>query len=285
MVSSASKSRQPKRSPDKQRLQKVLAAAGLGSRRTCEQMILDGLVSVNGKIPPKLPVLVDPKLDRIVVDGQQLDLPRAKGRATRAMKTAKPEKLVYYVLNKPKGVICTNRDRTDQRQVSPARARAIDLMPDVRQRLVSVGRLDVASHGLLIMTNDGDLVNQLTHPSHGVSKTYRLRIDSHLKADDIEQLKKGLWLSNTRASRSGAHRVTANRLRLIHSDRNCTVLEMVLTEGRNRQIRRMMARLGYKVRDLLRIKIGPLSLKGLPSGAYRKLTVKELAKLNLRPSR
>ena len=285
MVSSTSKSRQTKRSPDKQRLQKVLAAAGLGSRRTCEQMILDGLVSVNGKIPPKLPVLVDPKLDRIVVDGQQLDLPRAKGRATRAMKTAKPEKLVYYVLNKPKGVICTNRDRTDQRQVSPARARAIDLMPDVRQRLVSVGRLDVASHGLLIMTNDGDLVNQLTHPSHGVSKTYRLRIDSHLKADDIEQLKKGLWLSNTRTSRSGAHKATANRLELIHSDRNCTVLEMVLTEGRNRQIRRMMARLGYKVRDLLRIKIGPLSLKGLPSGAYRKLTVKELAKLNLRPSR
>ncbi len=259
----------------KVRLHKVLAASGLGSRRACEQMILEGLVSVNGQVVSKLPVLVDPKRDRIIVEGQPL--PRAT-RASRAQ-TVRPAKLVYYLLNKPKGVICTNRDRSDQREVNPKRWRAIDLLPEVRQRLVSVGRLDVASRGLLIMTNDGDLVNLLTHPRYGVSKTYRLRIDGYLKKSDIERLKKGLWLTKDRPGPKDAQPAGAASVKIIHRDRGRTILEVVLREGRNRQIRRMIARLGYKVRDLIRIRIGQLSIKSLPIGAYRKLTSRELARL------
>lgn len=268
-----------KASPNKERLQKVLARAGLGSRRACEQMIFDGLVHVNGRTFSKLPVLVDARTDKIVVEGQLLRQAPCEAKP----QTIRPAKLVYYLLNKPKGVICTNRDRKDHVEVNPKRLRAIDLMPEVKQRVVSVGRLDVASRGLLIMTNDGDLVNQLTHPRHQVSKTYRIRIDGYLKVSDIERLKTGLWLTKDRPGRNRKEAKSAGAsmavVKIIHRDRERTVLEVVLREGRNRQVRRMMARLGYKVRDLIRIKIGSLSIKNLPAGAYRKLTSRELAKL------
>jgi len=183
-------------------------------------------------------------------------------------------------LNKPSGVICTNRDATDKREVKNGRLRAIDLMAPVKQRLVSVGRLDVDSRGLLIMTNDGELVNQLTHPSHEVPKTYRLRIDGFLQPTDIDKLTKGLWMTSHRPGRrSDGQPARAANVRVVHRDQKYTVLEVVLREGKNRQIRRMMARLGYKVRDLLRIKIGPVSVKGLPVGAYRPLTRQEVFKL------
>ncbi|NIA06821.1 MAG: hypothetical protein GWP14_04140 [Actinobacteria bacterium] len=151
---------------DKVRLQKVMAAAGVDSRRACEQMILDGRVTVNGRVVNKLPVLVEPGQDKIVVDGQRIKAAVRLGSA----QVVRPAKLVYYLLNKPKGVICTNRDATDLREVKRSRRRAIDLMEGVKHRLVSVGRLDVESRGLLIMTNDGELVNQLTHPRHEVTK-------------------------------------------------------------------------------------------------------------------
>jgi len=248
-----------------------MASAGLDSRRACEQMILDGRVTVNGRPVRKLPVLVDPAQDRIIVDGQKL---RVSAQPDR------PVGLVYYLLNKPSGVICTNRDATDKREVKNGRLRAIDLMAPVKQRLVSVGRLDVDSRGLLIMTNDGELVNQLTHPSHEVPKTYRLRIDGFLQPTDIDKLTKGLWMTSHRPGRrSDGQPARAANVRVVHRDQKCTVLEVVLREGKNRQIRRMMARLGYKVRDLLRIKIGPVSVKGLPVGAYRPLTRQEVFKL------
>ncbi len=271
----AAKRPAPKARSVKVRLHKVMAGAGVGSRRACEQMIVEGLVSVNGRVVKKLPVLVDPRDDKIVVEGRLL----AKASGTSRPRIVRPEKLVYYLLNKPKGTICTNRDRADQQEVNPRRARAIDLMPGVKERLVSVGRLDVSSRGLLVMTNDGDLVNRLTHPRYGVSKTYRLRIDGYLKASDIERLKKGLWLTKDRPGAKDAHRASAARVKVVHRDRTCSVLEIVLREGRNRQVRRMVARLGYKVRDLIRIKIGSLSIKSLPAGAYRRLTSGELAKL------
>ena len=265
----------PRAGAVKERLHKVMARAGLGSRRACEQMILDGLVSVNGQVVNKLPVLVDPRRGRIVVDGQ----PLTKTAGVSGARRVRPEKLVYYLLNKPKGVICTNRERTDQREVNPKRLRAIALMPSVRQRLVSAGRLDVASRGLLIMTNDGDLVNRLSHPRYGVSKTYQVRIDGYLRACDIERLKKRLWLGKDRPVGKDAQPAGAASVKVVQRDRKRSVLEIVLGEGRNRQVRRMMARLGYKVRDLIRIKIGPLSIRSLPTGAYRKLTSRELAKL------
>lgn len=266
------------RSPGKQRLQKIMAAAGLGSRRACEQMILDGVVQVNGQVVNKLPVLVDPTKDRINVSGKHL--PGSGGQ--KKPKQVRPEKLVYYLLHKPKGVICTNRDASDKRQVLPGRFRAIDLMAGVRERLVSVGRLDVDSRGLLIMTNDGELVNQLSHPRHEVTKTYRLKIDGYLKQSDIDRLVKGVWLSKGRARAIGAQSAGAVRVRIVHRDRTRTVLEVVLKEGRNRQIRRMMAKLGYKVRDLVRIKIGPIDLRGLAVGSYRPMTSNELKMLDLR---
>ena len=263
----------------KVRLQKLMAAAGLDSRRACEQMILDGRVAVNGQVVKKLPVLVRPGKDEIVVDGQKL---KTTGRTVRfrSQQGIRPAKLVYYLLNKPKGVICTNRDATDQRQVKSGRLRAIDLMAGVRQRLVSVGRLDVDSRGLLIMTNDGELVNQLTHPRHEVPKTYRLRIDGSLTAGDIDKLTKGLWMTSQRPRKKiDAQPAKAANVKIVHRDQKHTVLEVVLREGRNRQIRRMIARLGYKVRDLVRIKIGPISIRGLPVGAYRPLTQQELFRI------
>ena len=142
---------------EKVRLQKVMAAAGVGSRRACEQMVLEGRVSVNGQVVSKLPVLVSPGRDRIIVDGTVL----AKGKGRAGTRTVRPAKLVYYLLHKPKGVICTNRDPSDLKEVKRGRLRAIDLMAGVKERLVSVGRLDVDSRGLLIMTNDGELVNRL----------------------------------------------------------------------------------------------------------------------------
>ena len=264
----------------KVRLQKVMAAAGVDSRRACEQMILDGRVTVNGRVVKKLPVLINPGQDRIVVDGQKL---KTAGRTVqlRSPQAIRPAKLVYYLLNKPRGVICTNRDPRDLKEVKRGRLRAIDLMVGVRQRLVSVGRLDVDSRGLLIMTNDGELVNQLTHPRHEVTKTYRLRIDGSLQAEDIDKLTKGLWLSRGKGRPKAAQPVSAANVKVVHRDQKHTVLEVVLREGRNRQIRRMMALLGYKVRDLVRIKIGPVSVRGLAVGAYRPLTQQEVYRLKV----
>ena len=234
-------------------------------------MILEGRVTVNDRVVNKLPVLIDPAADKIVVDGEKLK---------KAPAQLHPAKLVYYLLHKPKGVICTNRDPTDLKEVKRGRLRAIDLMEGIKQRLVSVGRLDVDSRGLLIMTNDGELVNQLTHPRHEVSKTYRLRIDGFLKAADIDKLTKGLWMTSQRPGqkRAGAPASAAN-VKIVHRDQKYTVLEVVLREGKNRQIRRMMSHLGYKVRDLVRIKIGPVSVKGLAAGAYRALTKYEISRL------
>ena len=262
----------------KVRLQKVMAAAGVDSRRACEQMILDGRVTVNGRLVRKLPVLVEPGQDKIVVDGQTI---KATARL-RSPQVIRPAKLVYYLLNKPKGVICTNRDPSDLKEVKRGRLRAIDLMAGVKQRLVSVGRLDVDSRGLLIMTNDGELVNQLTHPRHEVAKTYRLRIDGFLQAEDIDRLTKGLWMTGQRpGQKKAAQPGKASNVTVVHRDQSYTVLEVVLREGHNRQIRRMMARLGYKVRDLVRIKIGPVSVRGLAVGAYRPLTQQELLRLKV----
>ena len=268
----------------KVRLQKVMAASGVDSRRACEEMILDGRVTVNGRVVKKLPVLVEPGQDKIIVDGQKIKatvrLSSPQAGRPGSSQTVRPRKLVYYVLNKPKGVICTNRDPSDLKEVKSGRQRAIDLMTGIKQRLVSVGRLDVDSRGLLIMTNDGELVNQLTHPRHEVTKTYRLRMDGSLKANDIDRLTKGLWMTSQRpGQRQAGGQGKAANVKVVHRDQKHTVLEVVLREGKNRQIRRMMSRLGYKVRDLVRIKIGALSVKGVPVGKYRTLTVKEVLRL------
>lgn len=233
---------------ERERLQKLLAAAGIGSRRECEEIILEGRVSVNGQVRSELPVLVDPEQDQIEVDGRLL----------------RGERKVYFLLHKPKGVHCTNYD-------PQGRVRACDLMRGVRERVFPVGRLDADSTGLLLMTNDGELAQRLTHPKFGVPKTYRAHVAGMIQREDVERLKKGIYLAEGKAQASDA--------KIIHAARDASVIEITLQEGKNREIRRVLARLGHKVKRLIRIKIGPLSLRNLPDGAYRPLTEAELKSL------
>lgn len=229
----------------RERLQKVLAAAGVAARRACEQLILDGRVQVNGRPVVSLPVLVDPRRDRITVDGKPLTASR----------------LVYFVLNKPRGVLCTNAD--------PAgRLRAIDLLGGVRERVFPVGRLDADSTGLLLMTNDGELAERLSHPRYGVPRTYRAEVEGRVEQEDLERLRRGVWLAEGKTGPAHAKIV----LRQPHR----SILEITLREGRNREIRRVLARVGHKVRRLKRVAIGPIQLQSLPIGAYRPLKPKEL---------
>jgi 23S rRNA pseudouridine2605 synthase len=230
-----------------QRLQKVLAAAGVGSRRQCEQLIEDGRVEVDRRIVTELGTRVDPVGQEIRVDGQALRRPR----------------LAYFLVNKPPGVISTSRD--------PAgRMRVIDLL-GVDQRLFTVGRLDKSSEGLILVTNDGELAHRLLHPSFQVERTYHVVVAGEPSRESIDQLRSGIHLAEGR--------VQVVRLRVKKRWKRSTLLEMVLAEGRNREIRRMAARIGHKVMSLKRIAFGPLRLGELPSGAYRPLSRSELRKL------
>lgn len=231
-----------------ERLQKVLAAAGVASRRECEQIILDGRVRVNGKLVHSLPVIIDAARDRIVVDGKPL----------------KGARKIYLLFHKPKGVQCTNYD-------PDGRTRVVDLLVGIKERLFPVGRLDADSTGLLVMTNDGDLAQRLAHPRYGVPKTYRAHVNGPITPDDLARLRKGVWLSEGKAQVSEA--------KIIHRGAEHSVIEITLQEGRNREVRRVLAKLGHNVRKLMRIRIGPLSLRGLPVGAFRPLTPAELRAL------
>ena len=231
-----------------QRLQKVLAAAGVGSRRRCEELIVDGRVEVDREVVTVLGTRVDPATQEIRVDGTALSRP----------------KRVYYVVNKPLGVVSTNYD--------PAgRSRVIDLVNAGGQRVYTVGRLDRTSEGLILVTNDGELANRLMHPRYGVAKTYLARVAGVPSDEVLEQLTAGVHLAEGPAR---ADRVT---VRSTHGQ--SALLEIVLREGRNREVRRMLARVGHKVLELKRIAFGPLRLKDLEPGENRRLTTAELREL------
>ncbi len=231
-----------------ERLQKVLAAAGVASRRESEEMILEGRVEVDGKVVTELGTRADRLHQEIRVDGQRLPKP----------------KLVYFAVHKPTGVVCTARD--------PAgRTRVTDLMPPDVGRVFNVGRLDIESEGLILVTNDGELANELTHPRHGVEKTYEAQVAGHMPADVLAQLRKGAHLAEGY--------VKPVKVRTKGFRKKSTILELVLDEGRNREIRRMLARVGHKVQRLTRIAVGPLRLGDLPRGAVRQLTPDEVRKL------
>jgi len=224
-----------------QRLQKVLAAAGLGSRRQCETLIEEGRVEVDAQVVTRLGTKVDLAGQEIRVDGETLPKPRH----------------VYYAVHKPKGVVSTSRD--------PAgRPRVIDLVPQRAGRLFNVGRLDRASEGLILVTNDGDLANRLTHPRYGVEKTYHVEVAGRPDRVVLAKLKRGVRLAE------GFAQVV--RVRIKRHRKQSTVLEMVLDEGRNREIRRLLARVGHKVLRLTRVAVGPVRLGDLPPGSYRELT-------------
>ncbi len=232
-----------------ERLNKVLAHAGLGSRRAVEELILKGRVSINGQVVRDLATRVDPEKARIDLDGERIKI----------------ERPVYLAVNKPKGYVSTNSD--------PAgRPRVIDLLPEIPQRVFSVGRLDEESTGLILLTNDGELANRLTHPRFGVEKVYRALVAGDPGPQVLDQLMQGIWLSDGKAR--------ARHARFAGKQGEATVIELTLAEGKNREVRRMLAKLGHKVMTLTRIAVGPVSLKGLPMGAWRHLTAQEVALLH-----
>jgi 23S rRNA pseudouridine2605 synthase len=263
----------------KERIQKLLANAGVASRRNVEEMVLQGRVTVNGKVASELPILIDPEKDRVTVDGENVRLGRRGGKAGGGGEGsgvgAGPR--LYLLLNKPKGVYSTNVAQGEQ-------VRAIDLLPpDLPGRVYPVGQLDAESRGLLLLTNDGELTHRLTHPRYGVAKTYRAVVDGEVRPQTVEAMEKGVWISD---GRSGTGTKTGrSHIKVIRRSRDKSVLEITLREGRNPQVRRTLAKLGHKVRDLMRVKMGPLTLHGLAVGHVRSLTPREVKELRRLPDR
>ena len=246
-----------------QRLQKVLAAAGVASRRKCEELILEGAVRVNGRVVNKLPVFVDAEKDVITVDGKKI----------------RPVRKVYYLLNKPKGVICTNYD-------PQGRKKAIDLVP-ARERIFCVGRLDADTTGLIILTNDSELTNKLTHPRYELSKTYVVRVKGEIQGRTVEKLKKGVWLAEGKTGTSAVKILKRSHMvRPLDRARDRprsplgeSLIEITIRQGLNRQVRRMLAKVGLSVKSLKRTRIGKLNARGIGVGKYRKLNSSEIAYL------
>jgi pseudouridine synthase len=231
----------------KQRLQKVLAAAGIASRRRCEEVILEGMVRVNGRVADTLPAFVDPEKDIITVDGRKIHAVRK----------------VYFLLNKPKGVICTNSD-------PQGRKKAIDIV-QVRERIFCVGRLDIESTGIIILTNDSELVNRLTHPKYGLAKTYIVDVKGEIGGEQIEKLKRGVWLAEGKTGRAA--------IKILKRSHKESLAEVTIREGLNREIRRMFAKMGLPVKSLTRTRIGKINARGLGVGKFRALTKAEVAYL------
>lgn len=266
------------------RLQKVLAESGLASRRTCEELIREGRVRVNGHLIRQLPIWVDPRQDRVTVDGRPVRLVHGP-RDVAGRK-------ICMALNKPRGVITTAQDPQGRRTV-------LDLIDmDRMPRLFPVGRLDADSTGLILLTNDGDLAQRLTHPSYGVPKRYHVSVKGRLTDQDIAVLKRGLVLAHPeprggprlkRARVADVQLLGYGRSKAPRSETGSrpdgeeggerTRLAVTLREGQNREIRRLLAKLGFKVRRLQREAIGPITVKGLPVGGWRLLTDAEVRKL------
>ncbi len=246
----------------KERIHKLLANAGVASRRTVEEMVRQGRIAVNGKVRTELPIMVDPAKDKVVVDDEPVKF--------KVGATGKPAGRHYFLLNKPRGVYSTN-------VAQGAQTRAIDLLPpEFTGRVYPVGRLDAESRGLLLLTNDGDLTNELTHPRYGVAKTYRATVDGLIDAETLHQLETGIWLADPAGK---GFKTGRSRIKIVKRMREKTILEVTIREGRNRQVRRMLANVGHKVRDLMRIRMGPLTLDGLAPGQVRTLTPREVKAL------
>jgi 23S rRNA pseudouridine2605 synthase len=226
------------------RLNRYLALCGLGSRRACEEIILGGSVRINGRPARELATIVGPG-DTVV----------ARGRVVR------PESSRYLVLHKPSGCLSS-------RQSQGGKPTVYDLLPREAGTLPHVGRLDADSEGLLLLSNDGALAQALTHPSRHVEKEYDVVLDRAFDTKFIPKLLKGIYLEEGRAKAAHVQVEGANKLRV------------VLTQGINRQIRRMFAALGYKVKRLTRTRLGPLKLGRLPRGAWRELSAREVESLH-----
>jgi 23S rRNA pseudouridine2605 synthase len=232
-----------------ERLNKFLAHAGVASRRQCDTLIASGRVRVNGRVVVDLATKVDAATHKVAVD----DTP------------VRVERSVYWVVHKPVGYLCTNHDPS-------GRPLALHLIPHVEQRVYTVGRLDESSEGMLLMTNDGELAHKLMHPRYQIEKTYQVLVAGKPSVADLNKLLEGVWLS--------AGKVAAKSVRRMKPQGESTWLRVVLCEGKNREIRRMLAKLSHKVLRLKRIAIGPVLLDKLPKGKSRKLNPRELDALN-----
>lgn len=228
-----------------QRLQKVLAHAGIASRRKAETMIQEGRVTVNGRIVTELGTKVDPEHDDIRVDGKRIEPPAADH--------------IYLVLNKPRGVLSVMRDERGRRALG-------DLI-DYPVRLYPVGRLDVNSEGLILLTDDGELANVLTHPRYEHEKEYRVLVSGHPVEKTLETWRRGVVLEGQRTAPA--------QVEVVYREKDAARLRIVMHEGRKRQIRDVAALLGHPVRELRRVRMGPIQLGNLESGQWRYVTPKE----------
>jgi pseudouridine synthase len=257
---------------DGERLQKVLADAGVASRRDCEFAIRAGRVRVNGRLVLELPCLVNAARDLIELDGVVVD--------TRRHSAAKPRERLYLMLNKPRGVISTARD-------PGGRANVVDMVRGAvpaGERVYPVGRLDADSTGLVLLTNDGELAHRLAHPSHGAAKEYRVAVQGDLSDAALARLGKGMYLADTGRPEGGAKLARLQQLRVLKRMRDrrrgdLALVAITLREGQNREIRRLFARVGIKVKSLERVALGTLQLGRLPSGHFRPLRPEEVLAL------
>lgn len=231
------------------RLQKVIAAAGIASRRASENLIHEGRVEVNGRVVTEQGTRVDPEKDVVRVDGSRIPPPRHHA---------------YVVINKPRGVVSTMDDPEDRRTLS-------DFLGNRRERLFHVGRLDTDTEGLLILTNDGDFAHKLAHPSYQVPKTYLAEVEGIVSRETINVLRKGVTLEDGP--------VRPDSVKLVSTAADRSLVRLTLHEGRNRIVRRTMDHVGHPVRRLSRIAIGPVRLGQLKVGELRDLTTAELGDL------
>ena len=235
------------------RLQKLLAQSGVASRRKCEELMLDGLVEVDGEVVTRLGTKVDPTTAVIRVDGKRLPPISAH---------------VYLVLNKPRGVVSTMSDPEGRRTIG-------DLVADRPERLFHVGRLDTDTTGLLLLTNDGDFAHRMAHPSYEVDKTYVAEVEGEVYPSTLKKLRAGVELDDGP--------VTVKKAKLVEAGRGNaegrSIVELVIHEGRNRIVRRLLDEVGHPVLRLTRTKFGPVELGRLPVGKMRELTTSELGAL------
>jgi 23S rRNA pseudouridine2605 synthase len=231
------------------RLQRYLAACGLGSRRACEELITEGRITIDGETVIELGTTVNPSVQKITYDGERLRMERKK----------------YYLFNKPTGILCTNND-------PKRRPLVVDFFPDEGPRLFTVGRLDEDSEGLLLVTNDGDLAQRMAHPRYRIYRTYSVQVAGFPTRETFDEMKRGVYFPE------GRFKVL--EVRGVRRQGQSMWLEVVLSEGHNREIRRMFARMGHKVMRLERIAFGPLTLGKLKRGEFRELRHEELERLH-----
>lgn len=227
------------------RLNKFLSNSGVASRRKCEQLILNGLVCVNGKQVTELGTIINEKKDKITVEGKPINLPSS---------------FVYIKLNKPKGYACTASDEKGRKTI-------YDLI-NCEERLFSIGRLDYDTEGLIILTNDGDFANKVAHPKYNIEKEYKVTVEGEVKESELAVMRNGVVIEG--------ERMPSARVEWLSYQNGFTKLSVVIDEGKNRQVRRMFEAIGKSIKLLKRVRIGGVKLGGLSRGEYRDLTEQEL---------